>query len=752
MSNTLPSSLADFIQQELNATQQQAVLTKNGILLVVAGAGSGKTRVITTRIAHLIVHEHIAPKSILALTFTNKAAQEMRERIKFFVGHHTELPFVGTFHSYCLRLLKQNAHLLPTPFLSILDEDDQHKLLNTIIQRNNLSKRTTAKKLSYQISQLKNNAVDPEEHLHTLTWSSPFIKDVYHAYERERQASHCLDFDDLLLYTVKLLKTNTTFKQQLQANIRHILVDEYQDTNVVQHALLKELVRDQNSLVADSLCVVGDEDQSIYSWRGATVANIVDFKKDFPQTITIKIEQNYRSVQPILHCANGIIQHNTNRNPKNLWSDRIGNDRIRAISCLSEYQEGEMIAQFLKTAPQKNHPVAILYRAHHQSRAIEEALIKHSIPYTIIGGIMFYERKEIKDLLAYLRLAANPFDRASFSRVINCPQRGLGEKFEEMFYEQWRTEPLYDFKQIANLLITQDRLPRTKKAALITFTTLFETISPTDRPSAALERILSMTAYMTYLKNAHESQEAETRMDNIKELLHAVRYLEEQGITTITHFLDEVSLMQEKLSRQTTDQKVSAVLMTLHAAKGLEFDNVVIAGLEEGLLPSSRSLHDTESLEEERRLLYVGITRAKEQLLLSTCRYRYTYGQMSAQNSSRFLDEIPTQLAQHHDASSWSTMDAQRYYAQWLGIQSTPNSNVLTFSGASSQKQSIEHTKTMSNSAKAAPTWKRNQPVIHATFGTGIIQSIEPKDGTIYLTIAFKGGSKKIDAKFVKML
>lgn len=748
--HTASSSITDFIQNSLNPEQRRAVITRQGVLLVVAGAGSGKTRIITSRIAYLMLHEHISSSSIIALTFTNKAAQEMRERIHLFVGSKTELPFIGTFHAYCLRFLKQYNQLMLTPFLTIMDEDDQHKLLASIIQKNNLQKRTTAKKLAYQISQLKNSSIDPEQQLHTLELSSPFMRDVYYSYEREKQASHCLDFDDLLLQTVKLFRSNPELKQQFQDRIKHILVDEYQDTNIVQHALLKELTFSHTTFTADSLCVVGDEDQSIYSWRGATVANIIHFKKDFPQALTIKIEQNYRSAQPILTCANEIIKNNKERNQKNLWSERTGTDRIRLLSCLSEYQEGELIAHFLKTAQKKSSSIAILYRAHHQSRAIEEALIKNSIPYTIIGGIAFYERKEIKDLLAYLRIAINPFDRASFSRIINCPQRGLGEKFEEEFFSRWQIHSLYDFKQIAQMILQEDVLPRAKKAALVMFITIFDTITTQDRPSIVLERILTMTSYMNYLKTSYEGQEAESRMDNVKELLHAVRYLEEQGLTTITAFLDDVALMQDRLAITNSRQDASVVLMTLHAAKGLEFDMVIIAGLEEGLLPSSRSLTDDQGLEEERRLLYVGITRAKERLLITTCRYRYTYGQMSAQAESRFLEEIPPSLALKHDISSLSMMEAHKLCAQWLGIWQEPISNILTFSAAHKHISHDSSQNTQQSSISSSVAWKRNQPVIHISFGTGIVQNIEPKDNTIYLTIAFKVGTKKIDAKFVR--
>lgn len=420
----------NFLRNDLNSAQQEAVQHRDGSLLIVAGAGSGKTRVITARIANLILNEHIDPSSIIALTFTNKAAKEMQERIRFFLGGDTAIPFIGTFHAYCLRILKNNAHLLPTPFISILDSDDQQKMLHGIITRHHLNKQTTAQQLGYQISQIKNQTHNPDQMAYS--WGqNPLIKQLFAAYEEEKRASKCLDFDDLLLETLRLFKRNpqlpdgTHFMQRFHNSIAHILVDEYQDTNVVQHELLTAMAKQNKQRVVDSICVVGDEDQSIYSWRGATVANIMNFKKDFDNTTVIKLEQNYRSVQPILEIANQIIKHNKNRNPKKLWSERTGSDRIRRIICASDYQESETIAHFLTCAgrTQKLNTIAILYRTHFQSRSLEEGLIRYSIPYKIVGGIQFYERKEVKDLLAYLRLIVNPFDRTSFFRVINCPAR-----------------------------------------------------------------------------------------------------------------------------------------------------------------------------------------------------------------------------------------------------------------------------------------------------------------------------------------
>ncbi len=363
-----------FLKNSLNDAQHQAVTHGNGSLLIVAGAGSGKTRVITARITHLMLNQNALPSSIVALTFTNKAALEMKERIEKFLARKQDLPFVGTFHSFCLRLLKQNSELLDNPFFSILDEDDQHKIIQNIINAAGLNKKITAKQISYQISQIKNQTLTPDAYdVHSL---NPLIRDVFTAYEKEKTASKCLDFDDLLLETVKLFKKNPDFKKRFQEITRHVLVDEYQDTNVVQHELLKQMAlvdstKKNSALVIDSLCAVGDEDQSIYSWRGATVTNIMNFVNDFKGTQLIKIEQNYRSVQSILDLANHVITNNSNRNPKNLWSQKKGSDRIRQIAFLSEYQEAEALALFLKHAAkkQKLNTIAILYRTHRRSCA-----------------------------------------------------------------------------------------------------------------------------------------------------------------------------------------------------------------------------------------------------------------------------------------------------------------------------------------------------------------------------------------------
>ncbi|GMU19575.1 MAG: DNA helicase [Candidatus Babeliales bacterium] len=779
MSSDYIKQFNDFIQTNLNPSQREAVTHKDGSLLIVAGAGSGKTRVITTRITHLIMNEQVLPSRIIALTFTNKAALEMKERIEKFLERKHELPFVGTFHSFCLRLLKQHGDLLESPFISILDEDDQHKILQNIINTAGLQKKITAKQLSYQISQLKNQSIDPSQH--ELLSLNPMVREAFAAYEKEKKVSRCLDFDDLLLEVVKLFRKNEHFKKDFQQRISHILVDEYQDTNIVQHELLKQMALAsinpngnkktsglvKNKLAIDSLCAVGDEDQSIYSWRGATVTNIMNFSRDFQGTKIIKIEQNYRSVQPILDLANHVIQHNTNRNPKNLWSEKKGSDRIRTISFLSEYQEADAIAQFLKIASkkQKLNSIAILYRTHFQSRALEEAFLKNSIPYKIIGGIQFYERKEIKDILAYLKLVVNPFDRASFMRVINCPSRGLGTKFEELFAHTWNQNLFVTFKDIAYQLINTHEVTGTKKDALNSFVKIFDTMSHSDKASNAVQKIINGIGYYTYLKDTYDPEEAISKIDNVKELIQAINHLESQKITTITDFLDEVALMQAQI-QEDGNEKDPVLLMTLHAAKGLEFDTVILTGLEEGLLPSSRSLSFEESIEEERRLFYVGITRAQERLMLSYARYRYQYGTMVDQRPSRFVREIPSGTVAGYDASYWNNSQISSFFLNWL----TPNGSFVSpqdFAPFSKPKSAISDFSIKSKSASANSEkkseaflsagalakvgWKKNQPVTHAKFGLGIVQDVELRsNGTTYLEIKFKTGMKKLDSSFVK--
>ncbi len=738
------NSFNTFLQNSLNQEQRAAVTQKNGVLVVCAGAGSGKTRVITARMTNLVVNEYCDPATIVALTFTNKAAQEMKERIARFLPEDSPLPYVGTFHAYCLKLLKTNKYRLGLPEFSILDSDDQEKLLKKIINAVAAQKKITAKTVGYTLSELKNNAVNGTITLHEI--ADPLLQQIIRLYEHEKTISRCYDFDDLLLETLKLFKNSTEFKTYHHTAIRHILVDEYQDTNKVQHALLKEMAAREKELAIDSLCVVGDEDQSIYSWRGATITNILNFNRDFKEARSITIEQNYRSVQPILTAANTIIKHNKQRSiEKKLWSEKQASDRVRVLSCFSGYQEGEIIATAVKKLSTKTSltNIAILYRSHYQSRHIEEALMRASIPYKIIGGIQFYERQEIKDLLAYVRLIANPFDRVSFMRVINTPARGLGDKFQELFFELWDKEPLLSYKEIITLIIDRNLATKIRQESLADFAKTFTKLSAQDTVTTALDTVIKSTQYLTYLKESHEPEQARTKIENVKELLHSAKALEERGNYTVRDFLDDVALLQEKITAS-EEENDCVRLMTLHAAKGLEFDVVLLAGFEDGILPSAHSLHEEDTIEEERRLLYVGITRARERLLITHARYRHTYGSMTDQRPSRFLRELPEQCVVHDDAAQLSTDQVSRYIESWISTK------ILQKNFGENSDTKIKVSQKVLDQLPESREWKKYQVVRHATFGTGIVETIEKKSNKVFLTVRFSSGIKKLDANFLE--
>lgn len=762
----------DFFTQHLNPEQQLVVAPHKGVLLVTAGAGSGKTRVITARMANLIMNHDVRAHEIIALTFTNKAAKEMKERISRYVGNDSPLPYVGTFHSYCLRLLKSNAHLLPFSTFSLIDDTDQEKLVRSLITQKGLSKKVTPKQVLSFISRVKNEATSDIER--EAAWGHDLLmRDLYLLYEQHKAAAHCFDFDDLLLQALALFQKNELFKKVFQNHVKHVLIDEYQDTNKVQHALLKAMtLNDAEDFALDSLCVVGDEDQSIYSWRGATVTNIINFTKDFPDATSITIERNYRSVQPILHIANEVIKQNVFRNPKKLFSGRDAHDRIRLLTCASSYQEGEALAALLKATRryaasegrEKAHEHslsehAVLYRSHFQSRALEEALIRHSIPYKILGGIQFYDRLEIKDMLAYMRLLANPFDRLAFSRIINTPGRGLGDKFEELFYSTWDMMPFEQFDEIALKLIESKQLTKVKEESLSQFIKVFQGLSVESKPSKVLASLIDRTGYYTYLKDAFEKDEAEAKKDNLKELINGVLFFEEHNTPTVDAFLQEVALLQEQMNaKEETSDYVK--LMTFHAAKGLEFNTVILTGIEEGILPSTHSMYNPESLEEERRLLYVGITRARERLLLMHTKYRYTYGQVTDQQPSRFLDEMPEEYAPQDDVSYWKEERFEQYFMSWLSGKKTtgnePNRpGALRMSASQRPNELVLPSKFSSFSEpfddepSKSSNWQRYQQVNHKTFGKGVVEKVEQKSTSTYLTIRFRSGIKKLDASFI---
>jgi len=738
-----------FLKKELNEQQRNAVTLQNGATLVIAGAGSGKTRVITARIAHLILNENKDPSSIIALTFTNKAANEMKKRVSSFLKEKYSLPFVGTFHSYCLLLLKTNPKMLPYTTFSIIDADDQQSLIKKILKKNGLEKQFSASQIQYQISFLKNKLLTNLEE----EFTQPIFKEIFFEYEREKASSHSLDFDDLILQVLRVLQKDNTIKNLFQQKVQNILVDEYQDTNSAQHELLKNMVINQKGKFAiETLCAVGDEDQSIYSWRGAMVTNMLKFQDDFAPVTKIKIEQNYRSVDPILKAANEVISNNKTRFPKNLWSTRKASNRILAINGKSDYQEADTITTIVKNLPEdkKFNECAIIYRTHFQSRIIEETFIRNSIPYNIVGGIRFYERKEIKDLLAYLRLVVNPFDKTSLFRIINCPSRGLGTKFEEQLFTQWHQNNLLDFKQILEQITTT--LPPLKSESIKNFLNVFEKLDKNQKTSIVIDQILEHTDYKSFLKKTYESDEADSKIENISELLRSIDYFEthqkEKNDTTLENFLHEVALLQEKI-KNNENKEDQIQMMTMHAAKGLEFDTVIMCGLEEGILPSSKSLNSLQSLEEERRLFYVGMTRAKERLILTHANYRNNFGQICDQVVSRFLTEVPSKLVQYVDISQSHPIQIQSLVSKWLGKKT--KSDLLTFKDFFKPKT----TKSTKKSFKASQTttWRKNQTVVHKKFGTGLIKKVERKNSDeYYLTVLFKTGEKKLLSSFLKRI
>jgi len=784
MTTTIQETFNDFVHNSLNTNQREAVLKKEGGLLVIAGAGSGKTRVITSRIANLVINEGISPRSIIALTFTNKAAGEMKERLaQTFAGHYA-LPFVGTFHSYCLLLLRTNPHILDFPDFSIMDGDDQQSLVKKILKKYALTKILSASTIGYQISNYKNKAIALNNF--EASWSHPMMQEVYLEYEAEKAQARSFDFDDIIINVLKLFRSKPEFKQMFQKKIRHIMVDEYQDTSHVQHELLRLMgLDDKDKLAVDSVCAVGDEDQSIYSWRGATVTNILKFKNDFAPVVTIKIEQNYRSVQPILEAANKVISHNKMRNPKNLWSDKKATNRILWATCQSGQQEAQIIAGLIKTLTEdkkKLSDVAILYRTHYQSRIIEEALIHGSIPYRIIGGISFYQRKEIKDLLAHLRLILNPYDKISLLRIINTPTRGLGKKVEEQILHSWVINPMLDFMQLIDWMCQDEALalPKGKIETLQEFVSIFKTLDKKAPPSVLIDRILKETRYISYLSKEYDENDAESKIENVQEFVQSIIIFEqkkknedqqEESILDQTYtpdllelFLQEISLMQEKIEKDNPDQDFIQ-MMTLHAAKGLEFDTAIIPGLDEGILPSSRSLHANEDLEEERRLMYVGMTRAREHLVLLNAHSRITFGQIVDHTSSRFLDELPEKLVQKMDLNRILPSSAHLLFRQWM-----TGNNIKAPSRQPAQQQSRRSAifdqnpfastpgrsahkpaRNFATRPKITAGWKKNQTVIHPKFGAGLVTHVEPAPSNeYYVTALFRVGKKKILSHFLK--
>jgi len=718
----------------LNPEQQTAVYSLRGTKLVCAGAGSGKTRIIIARIAYLI-ESGIPPESILAVTFTNKAAREMKERLAALLPDTTPFPYIGTFHGFCLFMLKRYRTTLGIEDFSILDESDQRKLVHTILKRLQLDKEYKPRSVLSYMSHRKNSLASSDSGVHET------LEQVRHIYEQEKCNAYCYDFDDLLGEMVTHLRTHHAFRQRLHAIIQHILVDEYQDTNTIQHELLKLLTHDNGELQATSICVVGDEDQSIYRWRGATVDNFVLFHHDFPDTQRITITQNYRSCPPILQAANSVIQHNDQRYAKALWSQKSGRDRIVVAQCASHIQEGQLIAYAVQSALRNGQQPAVLYRSHYQSRSIEEALIQHNIAYTIIAGTEFYQRQEIKDIIAYLRLLTNPYDHISWSRICNVPRRSLGAKFQDQFLHEWRNSPLVDHTTIAHRL--KPSLGPQKARALSSFVQVFEDVTPDQSVYHVCTTIIERIQYKTYLQRMHEEDEAQEKIENIHELQRAL-YM--RSHMSVQAFLEEITLMHNHNTQENGNDHVQ--LMTLHAAKGLEFPVIILAGLEENVFPSTRSRYDDASLEEERRLFYVGLTRAQERVIITYAQYRATFGTIQDNPPSRFISELPHDVIRHEHATWMHDTDIHTYMHQWM----TGNAPVTNNQKASAHepRRPTQQKDEQPGISSTRSAWKHGQAVWHPRFGRGRVSKVTHKSSShTYLTIQFQRGAKKLDAQFI---
>lgn len=638
------------IYHRLNPAQLEAVTHINGPLLIMAGAGSGKTRVLTCRIAHLL-QEGVAPWNILAITFTNKAAGEMRERVYDLVGNRAKDIWLSTFHSFCAKFLRHEIDNLAGYHsnFTIYDAADSQALIKMCLKELNLDdKQFQPSGVQAAISNAKNQLLGSREfssnadNFHTIK-----VAEVYEMYQQKLRNYNALDFDDLLMLSVALLESNEQVRHKYQDKFRYILIDEYQDTNQAQYQLAQLLAAKWRNL-----CVVGDADQSIYGWRGADIRNILDFEADYPEAQIIKLEQNYRSTQVVLDAANAVIENNTGRKPKQLWTNKTGGDQIIHYLAADERDEARFIVENVvkrKTVYNESYgTMAVLYRTNAQSRAVEEAFVKSGIPYTMVGGVKFYDRKEIKDMLAYLRILNNPNDSLSLLRIINVPRRGVGDTSINRLTDHSATESLTLFDVISSPDAVPGLTARAKRPLEDLAQLIFRLLTMKDQIPVAelIEAVMKQSGYLAELEEDQNPQ-SEARIENLRELLSVAKdFALNDTENTLENFLTHVSLVTDMDTAELADEKVT--LMTLHSAKGLEYPTVFLAGLEEGVFPHSRTLMDEEEIEEERRLCYVGITRAERNLYLTNARMRTLYGNTVYYPPSRFLDEIPAELVKKH--------------------------------------------------------------------------------------------------------
>lgn len=716
----------------LNREQQQAVQHTEGPLLILAGAGSGKTKVLTVRIAYLLA-QGVNPYEILAITFTNKAAKEMKSRVEGLVGDVANRIWLSTFHSFCAKFLRfeLDNFLGYNSNFTIYDTSDSQVVIKAALKALNLDdKYYPVGAMISAISDAKNKLMFASDYRkQARDFYQQKVADVYEYYERELRKNNALDFDDLLLVAVKLLQSNAAVLEKYSKRFRYVMIDEYQDTNHAQYLLAYLL-----SSYWKNIAVVGDADQSIYAWRGADIQNILDFEKDYPNCTSIKLEQNYRSTKIILDAANAVIDHNEGRPEKNLWTDKVDGAKIQHFTAQSEHEE----AAFIGDTIVKKHDIhgvpygdmAILYRTNAQSRVLEEALIKRALPYTMVGGTKFYDRKEIKDVLAYLRVLYNPFDDLSLLRIINVPKRSIGATTVSKLQDYARENGTSLFMTLTQLHLVDTIKGKTKEKLEESGILIFTLVAEMDDKSVLdiLEAILDRTGYLAQLEESTDPQD-QARAENIGELLSVAKDFQDTNPTgTVEDFLEQVALVNDVDSFEQEESKVT--LMTLHAAKGLEFPIVFLGGLEEGLFPHSRTLMNPEEIEEERRLAYVGITRAEKELYISNATTRTVFGRTSSYLPSRFIDEIPAELVDSLRAKRKIPDDIKQTVPRHMSVASRPVTKPIIRN-------------------EVIADWKVGDTAIHSKWGNGKVINVSGEGASMKLTIEFPTqGVRVVMAKF----
>ncbi|MCX5142346.1 MULTISPECIES: DNA helicase PcrA [unclassified Streptomyces] len=713
----------------LNTEQRAAVVHAGSPLLIVAGAGSGKTRVLTHRIAHLLAERGVHPGQILAITFTNKAAGEMKERVEQLVGPRANAMWVMTFHSACVRILRRESKRLGfTSSFSIYDAADSKRLMALVCRDLDLDpKRFPPKSFTAKVSNLKNELIDEETFAGQATDGfEKTLAQAYALYQARLREANALDFDDIIMTTVHLLQAFPDVAEHYRRRFRHVLVDEYQDTNHAQYTLVRELVGPSGEADAPGeLCVVGDADQSIYAFRGATIRNILQFEEDYPDATTILLEQNYRSTQTILSAANAVIERNESRRPKNLWTNAGSGARITGYVADTEHDEAQFVAdeidRLTDAGDAKAGDVAVFYRTNAQSRVFEEIFIRVGLPYKVVGGVRFYERKEVRDVLAYLRVLSNPEDTVPLRRILNVPKRGIGDRAEAMIDALSMREKI-SFPQALRRVDEAYGMAARSSNAVRRFNTLMEELRTIVEsgagPAVVVEAVMERTGYLAELQASTDPQD-ETRIENLQELASVAlefeqERAEEEGAGTLAEFLEKVALVADADQIPDEDEDGSGVvtLMTLHTAKGLEFPVVFLTGMEDGVFPHMRALGQVKELEEERRLAYVGITRARERLYLTRAAMRSAWGQPSYNPPSRFLEEIPDQHLE------WKRKGP-------MAAPAGPTSGITSSLSASRARSGPSGFATRRTSDKPTITLVAGDRVTHDQFGLGTVTAVE---------------------------